>query len=535
MLKKIIIFIILLLALFLRLYHLTTLPPALYSDEVDAGYQAAIFNQNHTDYFGNKFPFTFHSFSDYRTGIYIYAIAFFQKLTNNWELSVRLPSVFFSLLSIIAIYLVTGSLAAAFLLAISPWSIHYGRTGFEAVSGMIFVILLGIYFFKRYLSTSKIHFLLLSSLFFCLSPYFYSTAKFFLIIIFVLVLIIWFKEIIKIPRSHFLIAGVFTLLVLTPFFIDTLNGKSGFRFSYINIFTAPHREQITDALRYEDIFSSNIGKIGVPTPFLSFVFHNKYQLIWEKFVNNYISSFSTDFLFLTGDTNLRQGFGGFGMLYYLDFFFVPFGIYLYTKKKTKLGTLFFWLLLLAPIPFALTRDSLSPHSTRLILMLPSFIYFASLTLKKLPIFVPVYLIFLFTFWHYYQFHYPQLSARSWHTGMKEAVLSATNLNASSIVFSDKSEPFLPFFLFYTRFLPSDAPVKHLSPVSNQSFSGQTLDNKYYFGNVNFANLSDLPQRAVFVVPKSEFVNTNQSKFTQIGFIPKTYIEQEEFYLLKLNE
>jgi len=532
--RKILFFLILILTAFLRLYQLNHLPPALFSDEVDAGYQAAIFNQNHTDYFGNKFPLSFHSFSDFRTGAYIYSIAFFEKITNNWILSVRLPSSLFSILSVVVLFLITRSLSASFLLSISPWSIHYGRTGFE-VSGMILVLMLGIYFFKRYFSSLKIYHLLLSSFFFCLSPYFYSTAKFFLIIVFLLLLIVWFKDIKKISLQHLFIIGIFTLTLLTPLAIDIFKGNGGFRFSYISIFTQPHREQITDTLRYEDIYSDNINKIGVPTPFFSFILHNKYQLIWEKFVDNYFSSFSANFLFLSGDTNLRQGFGGFGMLYFLDFFFVPIGIYFYLRKKTKLGTFFFWLLLLSPIPFALTRDSLSPHSTRLILMLPSLIYFTSLVLKKLPLFIPIYIVFLFTFWHYYQFHYPQVSARSWHAGMKEAVLAATNLHPSTIIFSDKSEPFLPFFFFYTQYLPSDAPVNHLSRIDNQSFSGQALDSRYYFGIINFNNLTSLPKSSLLVVPKSEFINIDQSKFSLIDFIPKHYIEQEEFYLLKPNE
>jgi len=147
--KKITIFLILILALFLRRYHLETLPPSLFSDEADAGYQALIFNQNQTDYYGNKFPTHFHSFADWRTSLYIYSVSFFQKLSSNPELAVRLPSVFFSVASVYLFYLITNSPLAALLLAISPWSIHYGRSGFE-VSGMLAAFLAGLYFWKKY-------------------------------------------------------------------------------------------------------------------------------------------------------------------------------------------------------------------------------------------------------------------------------------------------------------------------------------------------------------------------------------------------
>ena len=88
------------LAVLPRLFNLNNLPPALFADEVDAGYQAKFFNQNHTDYFGNYFPSHFHSFSDWRTPLYIYSIAIFQKLPLNQDIATRLPSALFGILSV---------------------------------------------------------------------------------------------------------------------------------------------------------------------------------------------------------------------------------------------------------------------------------------------------------------------------------------------------------------------------------------------------------------------------------------------------
>ena len=136
---------IIILALFLRLYSLHSLPPALFSDEVDIANQVRTFRQSQSDYYGNRFPIHFHSFSDWRTPLAIYSSVFISYFTSDPVLIVRLPSVFFSLLSIIFFYLITDSLLAAFLLALSPWSLHFGRTGFE-VSGMLFTILAGLFF-----------------------------------------------------------------------------------------------------------------------------------------------------------------------------------------------------------------------------------------------------------------------------------------------------------------------------------------------------------------------------------------------------
>jgi len=524
---------ILLLTLFTRLWNLNNLPPALFSDEVDAGYQAMIFNHSGTDYFGNSFPIHFHSFSDWRASAYIYSIALCQRLGVNPELSVRLPSAVFSTISVLLIFLITNSPLAAFLMAISPWAIHYGRTGFE-VSGMIMVLLAGLYFWLKYLKISKPKYLFFVIFFFCLAPYFYSTANLFLPIIAILILFIWRHEISKINPTHIFFGLFFGLFLLTPQIVDTFNGRNGFRFSYIGIFTMPHREQITDGLRYEDILLSHPNQINVQTPLISKIFHNKYQLVAQRFVDNYFLSFSTSFLFLSGDNNIRQGFGGHGLLYLIDAPLLLIGLYLFFKKPTILGTLFFWLLLLAPIPFSLTRDSSTGHATRLIFMLPSLIYFITKGIGKKYILLPVYLLFFLNFWHYYTIHYPQTAAVDWHSGMKESVLSANSFKDNKIYYSDTYEPFLPFFLFYHPYFPSDnlAVSQHITHFQDDLFDGSAIDDQFYFGHINWEKAAS-SSNTVFVIPQNEYQTLgNQNSFQILEKIPKQYLSSQDFYVIK---
>jgi hypothetical protein len=536
--QTLLLILIVIFAAFIRLYHINTLPPSLFYDEVDAGYQAMVFNQNQSDYYGNKFPINFHSFGDYRTSLQIYSVALSERLTHNPELSIRLPSAVFGILSVIIIFFITKSIIPSFLLAIFPWAIHYSRIGFE-VSGMIMVLLTGIYFWQKYLNTSKFKYLLSAIFFFCLSPYFYSTANLFFPIIAILVLIIWHRNILKINIKRIIICLLFGVLLLTPLITTTLGGKSGFRFSYIGIFTMPHREQVTNQLRYEDILLNHSGQIGVKTPLISQILHNKYQLVLQKFTSNYFLSFSTDFLFLTGDNNTRQGFGGHGLLYLIDAPLLLIGLFFYFKKRDKIGTLFLGMLLLAPVPFALTRDSTSAHATRLILMLPSIIYFVYLGIKNIQLKYPlsIYLIILlygcsfFNFWHYYNHHYPQESARYWNMSMKEAVIATAPYSENTLVFSDSYLSFVSFFLFYHPYIlnPQSSLADHLKPITNNSFSGQVLDNKYYFGHINWTNLSSFPPDTIYVIPSSE---STIGSFQIINTIDKKYLNQEGFLLLK---
>ena len=57
---------------------------------------------------------------------------------------------------------------------------------------------------------------------------------------------------------------------------------------------------------------------------LSYLIKKANFALLSKFAKNYIASFGTDYLFLTGDTHKRQGFGTHGNFYYLDLLFIVF-------------------------------------------------------------------------------------------------------------------------------------------------------------------------------------------------------------------
>lgn len=541
--KYILLILIIFLATFIRVFRITTLPPALFYDEVDAGYQAMIFNQNRTDYYGNKFPVHFHSFGDFRTSLHIYSIALIQQFTNDQDLSIRLPSAIYGVLSVYILFLITDSLIPSFLFAISPWAIHYGRIGFE-VSGMVFCLLLGILFWKKYLKRKQSLYIYLTILFFCLTPYFYSTSKLFIIIVAILIVIIWRETLIKLGIKRLIIPAIFAVILLIPLLRDTIKGNAGYRFSYIGIFTEPHREQIVDTFRYQDASVDHPGEIGLSTSIISKIFHNKYQLVLKRFISNYVNSFSPDFLLLRGDNNPRHGFGDHGLLYLIDIIFIFIGLssYLFKNRNNKLSSLFFWLLIFSPIPYALTRDSNFPHATRLILMLPSLIYFSYLGIRYLQtkirfiifLIIPVYGIFFINFWHYYYYHYPQDSARVWNVGMEEAVNLTNNYQNNTLVFSDSYLSFMSFFLYYRPYLfdKGDSLNNHLKEISNESFSGQVIDNKYYFGHVNWTNLSEFPKNTIYILPYSEYKINSFPNYQIIKQINKKYETQESLYIIK---
>jgi hypothetical protein len=214
-----------------------------------------------------------------------------------------------------------------------------------------------------------------------------------------------------------------------------------------------------------------------------------------------------------------------------------------SKPKNKLSFFFFGLLVLSPIPYSLTRDTDSAHATRLILMLPSIIYFSYLGIKNLLTkyrysILIVFLIYLFSFlsfWHYYYYHYPQESAAVWNTGMKEVIIDIDNYPNNTLVFSESYLSFVSHFLFYKPYIPKTgiSLMNNLVKLENESFLGQILDNKYYFGKINWNNISLFPKDTIFIIPETE-KNQIPSHFKLIKKIEKKYEMAQNFYIYQMN-
>lgn len=100
---------------------------------------------------------------------------------------------------------------------------------------------------------------------------------------------------------------------------------------------------------------------------------------------------------------------------------------------------------------------------------------------------------------------------AWNWGMKEAVLLTDKYPDNPLVFSDSYISFVSFYLFYKPYqLEKDSIKSHLISYSDDSFSGQRLDDKYYFGSINWSNISKFPQNTIYVLPKSEIYQIPKS-------------------------
>lgn len=529
--SKILLVLILILAATLRIWQLDSVPVSLFGDELDAGYQAYSVLKTGKDYSGNLLPIHFRSLGEWRTPLYIYSAIPTVAIFGISPLGVRLPAAIFGILGILAIFLLINqltqnkaiSLLSAFFLSISPWHIQYSRAGFE-VTLMLFLYILGIYFFIKGLNNGRLF--SFSSLCLGLTPWVYSTAKLFLPLTIISLLFIWWKDIKKISKFRLLISVIIFISVVGPFTVNTIVGGGIQRIGDISIFNDP---TIIPTIGFERLNDAKMqdsnAQFGSKATLVDKLFHNQPLTFSGIFFKNYLQSFSTNFLFIQGDINLRHSAGS-GEFYKIEAVLLILGLILFINSSIRWRIkffIFFWILA-APIPSALTKDGGS-HATRLIFMLPPLIflisfgaYYSYLKLNKrfkiISIaFVFFILISFLLYQHDYWAHYPWRSERWWHAGYEDAIKSAVNesVNYKSVIISSANEPSLIFFLAWSMYPPDHFLDEYNLYLSNRENTNSTLKlGKYEFPPVGqgislYEMGSKLPERVLYMATAKEIV------------------------------
>lgn len=524
--KWLLLILILLLGTFLRLWNMDKVPVSLFGDELDVGYQAYSILKTGKDYSGNFMPIHFRSLAEWRTPLYLYSSVPTVAIFGISPLGVRLPAAIFGILSILAIYFLTKeitskdslSLLAAFLLTISPWHLQYSRAGFE-VTQMLFFYIFGIYFFLRGLVSPKL--LYVSAFFLGLTPWAYSTAKLFLPLTVLALILIWWPSFKGINKTSLIKAIVVFTIVVGPFAWNTLFGGGTQRIEGISIFNDP---TIVPQMGFDRVNDTKMrGNNNAQADLTDKLFHNQAVSYTSIFLKNYFQAFSTDFLFIRGDIDSRQSTGT-GEFFKVEALFLFLGLMFlfFSDTNIKLKVLLGFWLLVAPIPSALTKDG-GIHATRLILILPVLIIIISLGVynsyfflnrKLRPVFLGIFSIFLlfnFVFYlHDYYIHYPWRSQRWWHAGFQEAMQSAKILSGDydKVIISQADEPALIFFLSWTEYPPERFQKEYLDRMKNSN--SEVKLGKYAFPPVGKGyTLYDLgkniPAGALYIATQKEIV------------------------------
>ena len=440
-------------ALFLNLYKKDAAPPSFNADEAAFGYNAYSIAQTGKDEYGALLPLRLKSYGDYTLPLYSYLSVPAIKLFGLSETSSRMLNTLLAVLFPFAMFALVKELfekdkpaiLAALVSGLSWGSLSISRQAHEAYLS-VFLITLSFYFFVRLtkkITPKNITLFLISSLLLLFS---YQSGRIFGLLFFILSLFYFWRE--KAGRKIVLL--LFTVLLL---------------FSITDVIYQPKR--VGNLLFFNTPgFSLKINELRSEGG--SRLVYNKLAVAKKEFLNSYAKYFSPQFLFIEGDENPRFGFKDMGPVTALEYVFLFIGLYYLFKKKERYRYLLLALLLISPVPAALSWAGVS--LTRSLFFLIPVLIIVSYGMwqlylsvpKKYSLFLLVFLILaelslLFYTWDFYLNHYPKRSLvqRAWETGNRElAAYVKENYDKYDRFYITRKngQPYI-FLLFYMKYPP----------------------------------------------------------------------------------
>ncbi len=511
-----------LLAILTRFYKLGLAPKGLYLDEAGQGYSAYSILKTGKDEFGKSFPIVFRSFNDFKTPVYIYLVVPLIPLFGLTAFTVRFPSFFFSILTIPLLYLLikelinstsqkikidkkTTNLVAiisSLLLSISPWHILFGRTNFEC-NVALFFYLFGIYLFFKSLKKPKL--LITSALSFAIAIPAYHAQRIITPLTLIALFIKYRKTVLDTEHiKNFVIGILVGIIVCLPTVLVAFTPGFLARASGLNIFSHNRYLPAGYNLTYTGIFNWFIN--------------NSFLLSLKEFLSLYFSYLLPRNMFILGDYGPRSSFPQLSTFLLWQFPFYIYGIYLLIKNKQlgnlRLFTIF--LLLISPLPAAVTRD---PYSSirSLQLVIPQTIIISiglsslvsrilkSKTLTKIVFISFSISLIIYSLGKLYSsvlILNEYYRANEWNYGWEEVVNEIKTLNPeySIVVDSARSEPYIQI-LFYLKFDPVVYQKDNTFISLNEYYTNMERNSEIKIGNITTRTINwknDLAQKQYLI-------------------------------------
>ena len=503
-LNKAILLFIILTSVILRFWQLGNVPHSPDWDEAALGWTSYSIIEMGKDEYGKSFPVILRSFDDYKPALYVYLVVPFIKIFDLNLLAVRLPSAIFGVIAVIGtFYLVKElfekfkyrerlALLSSFLLAISPWHIQFSRIAFEAQIGLSMNILAVLFFLK---GLKNKFFLLPSVIFAVLSIYVYQSEKVYLPILFAVLASIYLKDILKLPRRWVIGTVILGLVLVAPMIYGLFSDKNALlRAKGVSVFS--------DSTQFLKRSALKISDDRLRGDYLGLIVDNRRVDYVKAVTSGYVSHFSLNWLFVTGDIE-RHHAPGMGLMYFWELPFLLIGIYIlfFYPYPLKTRLTLFAMLLISPIPASITTGV--PHAIRNMNFLPVvqiltgiglihsflYVYESKKRIVKWPLIVFGLAIFSFNMIYFLNQYFVQQNyfySQSWQYGYKEAVEYIRPIESKYekiIVSNDRPlDQSYMFFLFYLKYDPS----VYLSEGGTIS-GGFREDHK--FGKYEFRDIS----------------------------------------------
>ncbi len=506
--------VIVLLAFFLRIYKVTSIPPSLSWDEVSIGYNAYSILKTGYDEHHRFFPLdAFVAFGDYKPPLAIYATVPAVAIFGLNEFSVRLPSILAGTFAVLLTFFLVRELfksfsfvsllayIASFLLAISPWHIQMSRAGFEANIAVALVIL-GVLLVLK--SRENLKMLFVCWIPFVAAIYTFNSARYFVpLLAFALLIYCWrgFKA-----HTKKLVIGVFlSFILLLPILPHLLSPQARLRFTEVNIFSdLSIIETSNDRIAYDG--NSIVGKI----------FHNRRVAFVRSYLNHFFDHLEPGFLFIRGDGNPKFSIQDVGQLYLVELPFLVLGIFWMFLKDKKSATLLLFWLIAAILPAATARET--PHALRIENSLPIWQIFiaygivlsikSQISRKRKMAAICIILVFYlanFSYYiHNYYSHYAKEYSGEWQYGYREAIrfIQPIKDQYQTIVMTESIGRPYAYVLFYEKYHP-----EQFWKTVDASFDGAGFYNVYGFDTYRFVkDFTESTTKTLYILRPSDVPN-----------------------------
>lgn len=516
---------IFLLGFILRVIFLDIVPPGFNADEAALGYNAYSLIKTGKDEWGTSFPLVLKSFSDYKPGLYVYLAIPFVALFGLNELSVRLPSILLGSFSIILIYFLAkelfkkelAALSAAFLLALSPWSLHFSRGAWET-NVATFFILLGVWAFIKAFSNHR--FLWISVVALVASMYTYQSPRVVVPVLVLLLIIFYWKKLLV--RKNFLLIALAVVLLLPLVFILTSTAGLA-RFQGVSIFSDKGPLNPVHEKRGQHQDSSS---------FWVKLLHNKQEAYANNFLSHYLDHFNPNFLFTSGDPLKRNKIPDMGQMYVFEIVTLLAGLYFLLRGNFSNTKIVFLWLMVAPLASSLTYQT--PHALRVHNMVIPLTLISGLGLgmlgRKLSnltksvrylVFSAGALIILFsvvTFFDRYYLHLPKQYALEWEYGFSQAIayIAENQDKYQKIIITDRYDQPYILFLFYSKYDPTRYQQQR-KEMGEDKFGFSTISSfdKFHFRPIGREEIAK-SKNTLFVGTEEE-IDENQVPLKVINF------------------
>ena len=393
-------------ALLVRVVGLSRVPPPLFRDEAEKGYNAYCLAKTGRDSEGRRLPLFINAFGTRTSAIYQYATTPFVALFGLEVWSVRLTAALVGVATVLLLFLLARALfdtptalVAAAILAVSPWHVCFSRWAQQGIFLPLFFTAAtwAVVRFRQGWRPG----LLIAAAAIALAAYAYAVGRVLAPLFLLLLVFVARREIAQ--RKGWAVAAAFVLAILvapTLWFVTHQSDAALARFRRLSI-----------------------AQPGMTPP----------QVV-GRFIVNYAKHFDPVYLVIRGDRELRHSPRGIGQIYAIELPFLLLGLYFLARRRDAATALLIGWIAISPIAASMTREGI-PHALRSLAGVPAFALVEAVGLVEIfrrlsdkatrvsliTLLVCAELAFVAFFLFGYFVVYPGESAQAWQAGFDKAL------------------------------------------------------------------------------------------------------------------